>query len=79
MQYRRAQGLVVRAESGEYRRHAHRVGHVGVAAAPELAVMEVRRDIVGPPEQVDVGIRPGRPEGLPEAGQGFGRRNSDLR
>jgi len=35
------------------------VGDVRVAAAPELALMVVRRDIVGPPQQVDIGIAPG--------------------
>ena len=64
VQYRRAQGPVVRAEPGEDRRDGHRMGDVRVTAAPELAMMAVRRDIVGPPEQVDIGIGPGGPEGL---------------
>jgi hypothetical protein len=64
VQYRRAQGLVIRAEPGEDRRDADRVGDVGVAAAPELAPVTARRDIVGPQEELDVGIWPGGPEGL---------------
>jgi hypothetical protein len=35
--------------------------------------MAVRCDVVGSLEQVDVGIRPGRPEGHAEAGERVGR------
>ena len=73
VQYRRAQGLVVRAEPREDRRHAHRVGDVWVAAAPELTLVASCRYVIGPLEQVDVGIRPGGSERFPKACQRVGR------
>jgi hypothetical protein len=73
VQHRRAQGQVIRAEPGQDRRDADRVGDVGVAAAPELAPVTARRDIVGPQEELDVGIWPGGPEGLAQASDRVGR------
>ena len=64
MEQGRAQGPVIGAEPGKDRRHAHRMGDVRVAAAPELTSVASRRDIVGPPKKVHIGIGPGGPEGL---------------
>jgi hypothetical protein len=63
MQDSSTQHLVIGAEPGQNRRDLHRVGDVRFAAVADLALMTTRRDIVGPPKQLDIGIRTGRSHG----------------
>jgi len=83
VQHRRAQHLVSRGEFRQDGRDRQRVRDVRVTAHPGLALMPGRRHVVGPPDELNVGIWPGDPEDLAEPAQGIvlagGRLRLDLR
>jgi hypothetical protein len=69
VQQRRAQHLVIGAGLGQDRGDGQRMGDVRVAAFAGLALMPGCRHVIGPPDEFEVGIGPGDPEDLAQAGQ----------
>ena len=68
VQHCRAKHLVIRAGLGQDRGDSQRMGDVRVTAPARLAPMPGCRHVIGPLDAFDVGIGPGNPENLAQAG-----------